>query len=63
MLILEINNRGILVSKEFNNIDNMNDIKISKNETEKVYGKRDFIYKFLSSLRQKINDPLGKRRK
>ena len=63
VLILEINSRGILVSKEFNNIENMNDIKFSEEKTENVYRKRDFIYKFLSSLRQKINDPLGKRKK
>ena len=63
VLILEINSRGILVSKEFNNIENMNDIKFSDEKTENVYHKRDFIYKFLSSLRQKINDPLGKRKK
>ena len=41
----------------------MNDIKFSEEKTENVYRKRDFIYKFLSSLRQKINDPLGKRKK
>ena len=63
VLILEIDSKGILLSKKFNNIDDMNEIKFSEHETEQVRGKNDFIYSFLSSLRQKINDPLGKRKK
>jgi hypothetical protein len=41
----------------------MNKIKFSKQETENVYTKDSFVYDFLSSMRQKINDPLGKRKK
>ena len=41
----------------------MNDIEIATDKTDSVYGKRSFVYDFLSSMRQKINDPLGKRRK
>jgi len=63
VLILEIDNRGILLSKKFNNIDDMKKIKFSEDETGSLRGKNDFIFSFLSSLRQKINDPLGKRRK
>ena len=63
VLILEIDNRGILLSKKFNNIDDMKEIKFSDDETSKLSKKNDFIYSFLSSLRQKINDPLGKRKK
>ena len=55
VLILEIDNRGILLSKKFNNIDDMKEIKFSKDKTEQVRRKNDFIYSFLSSLRQKIN--------
>ena len=32
-------------------------------KTSIVYGKRNFVYDFLSSMRQKINDPLGVRKK
>ena len=60
---MEIDNRGILLSKKFNNIDDMKEIKFSKDKTEQVRRKNDFIYSFLSSLRQKINDPMGKRKK
>ena len=63
VLILEVDSRGILLSKKFNNIDDMKEIKFSDDETNKLSKKNDFIYSFLSSLRQKINDPLGKRKK
>ena len=62
VLILEIDSKGILLSKKFNNIDDMKEIKFSENETSIHRKKNDFIYSFLSSLRQKINDPLGKRK-
>ena len=63
VLILEIDNRGILLSKKFSNIDKMNKIEFSTDTTTAFRKKTDFIYDFLSSLRQKINDPLGKRKK
>ena len=63
VLFLEINNQGILVKKEFYNINEMNDVKFSSLETKSKYSKRAFVYDFLSSMRQKINDPLGKRKK
>tara|TARA_B100000902_G_scaffold316837_1_gene308306 strand:+ start:737 stop:1201 length:465 start_codon:yes stop_codon:yes gene_type:complete len=62
VLVLEINERGTLIDKKFYNIDDMNKIKFDGNETEILYSKRSFIYNFLSSLRQKIDDPLGKKR-
>ena len=43
--------------------EDMNNIKISKDTTGKKFRKNSFIYDFVSSLRQKINDPLGKRAK
>tara|TARA_B100000029_G_C17438477_1_gene910621 strand:- start:248 stop:709 length:462 start_codon:yes stop_codon:yes gene_type:complete len=59
VLILEINDIGILVDKKFLNIDDMNKINFSEKETSVLSSKESFIYEFLSSLRQKINDPLG----
>ena len=41
----------------------MNKINFDKGNTEMSYGKRSFIYDFLSSMRQKVNDPLGVRKK
>tara|TARA_B100000902_G_scaffold161860_1_gene157260 strand:+ start:315 stop:779 length:465 start_codon:yes stop_codon:yes gene_type:complete len=63
VLIVEVDNRGILVKKEFIDLNEMNDIAISKRVTEIDYQKTSFIYDFLSSMRQKVNDPLGKRTK
>jgi hypothetical protein len=63
VLILEIDSRGILLSKKFNNINDMKEIQFSKDETSQISKKNDFIYSFVSSLRQKLNDPLGKRKK
>ena len=61
VLVLEIDKYGMLKKKDFYNKDNMNNIKISKEITGKAFKKNSFVYDFMSSLRQKINDPLGKR--
>ena len=63
VLILEINNRGLLIKKDFYDINKMNEINLTSLNTENTFTKRSFIYDFLSSMRQKINDPLGKRKK
>ena len=63
VLILEINEYGILKKKDFLNKNSMKNIKFSNNETGNKFKKNTFIYDFISSLRQKINDPLGKRAK
>ena len=63
VLILEIDNYGILKKKEFYNKENMENIKIVKATTEAGFKRNSFIYNFMSSMRQKINDPLGQRAK
>ena len=63
VLILEIDNRGLLVKKEFYDLNKMKDLRIVSAETEIDYKKQSFIYDFLSSMRQKVNDPLGKRKR
>mgnify|MGYP001364009804 FL=1 len=63
VLFLEINSKGILIKKNFFDINEMNETDISSLSTEAKYSKKSFIYDFLSSMRQKINDPLGKRKK
>ena len=63
VLVLEIDKRGLLAKIEFYNIDDMKRLKFDKDNTEITYSKRNFIYDFLSSMRQKINDPLGVRKK
>ena len=63
VLLLELNNRGLLKKKEFIDITKMQKIKFSSEATDSQYKKKTFLYDFLSSMRQKINDPLGKRKK
>tara|TARA_B100000902_G_scaffold265853_1_gene251930 strand:- start:1107 stop:1571 length:465 start_codon:yes stop_codon:yes gene_type:complete len=63
VLFLELDSKGILIKKNFYDINEMNETDISSLSTEAKYSKKSFIYDFLSSMRQKINDPLGKRKK
>ena len=63
VLVLEIDNYGILNKKEFYNKDDMENIKISEASTQSGFQKNSFIYEFMSSMRQKIDDPLGQRAK
>ena len=63
VLVLELNNYGILTKKNFYNKDDMNDLKITKSTTQAGFKRNSFIYDFMSSMRQKVNDPLGQRAK
>ena len=63
VLVLEIDQYGILKKKEFYNKKNMENIKIAEATTEAGFKRNSFIYDFLSSMRQKVNDPLGQRAK
>ena len=61
-MVLEIDDKGILAKKDFYDIDDMNDLKFDDQRSETLV-KRNFIYNFLSSMRQRVNDPLGVRKK
>ena len=63
VLVLEIDKYGILKKKKFYNMEDMNKIKIVEETTEASFARNSFIYDFMSSMRQKINDPLGVRAK
>ena len=62
ILLLDIDNKGILTKSIFFDKEKMNEIKFSEDTTQMSYSKNSFIYEFLYSLRQKINDPLGKKK-
>ena len=62
VLVLEIDDIGLLADKKLYKKEDMKDLKFAENSTDPVYRKRSFVYDFLSSMRQKINDPLGKRK-
>ena len=63
VLVLEIDSNGLLKKKEFYNKDDMKNIKIVEATTEAGFKRNSFIYDFMSSMRQKANDPLGQRAK
>tara|TARA_B100000989_G_scaffold148152_1_gene110399 strand:+ start:408 stop:893 length:486 start_codon:yes stop_codon:yes gene_type:complete len=63
VLVLEIDSYGILKKKDFYNIDDMKKIKVVEKTTEASFARNSFIYDFMSSMRQKINDPMGVRAK
>ena len=61
ILVLELDNKGILVEKIFLTKEDMLEIDFSRDSTEMSFLKTSFVYDFLSSMRQKVNDPLNKR--
>ena len=63
VLVLEIDNYGILKKKKFLNKEDMSDLNVVEETTESGFKKNSFIYNFMSSMRQKMNDPLGQRAK
>ena len=63
VLVLEIDNYGLLKKKDFYDLNDMKKINVVKKTTEGNITKNSFIYDFMSSMRQKINDPLGVRAK
>ena len=63
VLVLELDKYGILKKKSFFNKEDMKNIKIAEATTEAGFRGNSFIYEFLSSMRQKIDDPLGQRAK
>ena len=54
VLVLEFNQYGILTKKEFYNKEMMNKVSFVKDVTENEILKENFIYSFLSSVRQKM---------
>ena len=54
VLVLEFNSYGILTKKEFYNKEMMNKVSFAKDVTENEILKENFIYNFLSSVRQKM---------
>ena len=59
VLILEFNNRGLLIKKDFLNKEDIRKLKIAENETKTLDKKNSFAQSVLENLKRKINDPLG----
>ena len=62
VLALEFNEYGILTKKDFYNKSQINKINFIKDTTETITREKSFVYSFLSSLRQKINKPMERKK-
>ena len=61
VLALEFNEYGILSKKDFYNKNQINNINFAQNTTGTIAREKNFVYSFLSSLRQKINKPVQRK--
>ena len=62
VLLLEVDNRGMLINMEFLNQDDLNKLTFTNKTTETITGQESFVSKALSGVITKIDDPLGKKR-
>ena len=62
VLLLEVDNRGMLINKEFLDQDDLNKLKFTNKTTKTVTDQESFVSRALSGVMTKIDDPLGKKR-
>ncbi len=62
VLALEFDDYGILIKKDFYNKNQINKIDFAKTTTDSITREKNLIYSFLSSLRQKINKPVNRKK-
>tara|TARA_B100000902_G_scaffold243277_1_gene230364 strand:+ start:112 stop:579 length:468 start_codon:yes stop_codon:yes gene_type:complete len=62
VLLLEVDNRGMLINKKFLNQDNLNKLTFTNKTTETIDDQKSFVSRALSGVITKIDDPLGKKR-
>ena len=62
VLLLEVNNRGMLINKKFLNQDDLNNIVFTKKTTKTTADQESFVSRALSGVITRIDDPLGKKR-
>ena len=63
VLIVQLDNSGIVREKKLLDLENMKDIKYLKTATEKDFKNESILYNIFSSLREKINAPSKNRSK
>ena len=63
VLVLKFNEEGILKKKDLYDLNDTNNIEFSKNITLAGYSKNSYIYNVLTSLRQKINAPVARKKR
>ena len=62
VLLLEVDNRGMLINKEFLNQNDLKKLEFTKKTTLTTVAEESFVSRALSGIITKIDDPLGKKR-
>ena len=62
VLLLEVDNRGMLINKEFLNQEDLNKLTFTNKTTKTIADQESFVSRALSGVITKIDDPLGKKR-
>ena len=62
IVIIEINKRGLVVKKDFLDINDMKDYKFSENSTETSYNKNSYISAVIKSIKTKIDAPVKRKK-
>ena len=62
IIILEFDKMGLVSEKNFLDLNDMNDIKIAEQKTNKKFTQDNFIFNIMSTLREKINAPTRRRK-
>ena len=62
VLLLEVDNRGMLINKEFLDQDDLNKLRFTNKTTRTITDQESFVSRALSGVITKIDDPLGKKR-
>ena len=62
ILLLEVDNKGMLINKEFLNQDDLNKLKFTNKTTKTIDDQGSFVSRALSGVITKIDDPLGTKR-
>ena len=62
VLLLEVDNRGMLINKEFLNQEDLNKLTFTNKTTQTIASQESFVSRALSGVISKIDDPLGKKR-
>ena len=63
VLVVEFNNKGMLIKKNIYDITSMKEIDFTKNTTNRNYQEKSLIYETLTSLRERMDAPAKNRRK
>ena len=62
IVIIEINKRGMVVKKDFLDINDMKEYKFSDKSTETSYNKNSYISGVIKSLKTKIDAPVKRKK-